>query len=141
MKNLLRLGITCLLLMLAIVSRADAFKDFSVIVNNQEGTLLTDEEISEKAAFNFGVAVDNDGKVSRVAANDAKAVATVSGTLHGEHGSTGLKVVVPNAGNVKITVGQCTYSAKTIVCSRIYILDNVLVVDSIDNRSLYLANM
>ena len=114
MKNLLRLGTTCLLLMLAIVSRADAFKDFSVIVNNQEGTLLTDEEISEKAAFNFGVAVDNDGKVSRVAANDAKAVATVSGTLHGEHGSTGLKVVVPNAGNVKITVGQCTYSAKTI---------------------------
>ena len=43
-KQMKRLGTLCLLLMLAIVSRADGFKDFSVIVNNQEGTLLTAEE-------------------------------------------------------------------------------------------------
>ena len=109
-----RLGTLCLLLMLTIVSRADDFKDFSVIVNNQDGTLLTADEISSKAAVSFGVAVGDDGKVSRVAADDAKAVATVSGTYHSDHGCTGLKVVVPKATNVKITVGQCTYSTKTI---------------------------
>ena len=113
-KQLKRLGTLCLLLMLAIVSRADGFKDFSVIVNNQDGTLLTAEEQVQGTAIDFGVAVADDGAVSRVAADDASAVATVSGKYHSEHGCTELKVVVPNATNVKITVGQCTYSGSTI---------------------------
>ncbi|MBR5749210.1 MAG: InlB B-repeat-containing protein [Prevotella sp.] len=95
------------------VAAAD-FKDFSVIVNNQDGTLLTAEEQSQGTAVAFGVAVAADGKVNRVAADDANAVATVSGKYHSEHGCTALKVVVPNVTNVKITVGQCTYSGKTI---------------------------
>jgi len=113
-KQLTRLGTLCFLLMLTVVSKADGFKDFSVIVNNQEGTVLTPEEQTQGTAVNFGVAVANDGTVSRVAADDASAVATVSGSYHSEHGCTGLKVVVPNATNVKITVGQCTYSGSTI---------------------------
>ena len=113
-KQMKRLGTLCLLLMLAIVSRADGFKDFSVIVNNQDGTLLTAEEQVQGTEINFGVAVDDDGTVSRVAADDASAVATVSGKFHSEHGCTGLQVVVPAATNVKITVGQCTYSPATI---------------------------
>ena len=113
-KQMKRLGTLCLLLMLAIVSRADGFKDFSVIVNNQEGTLLTADEQVQGTEINFGVAVADDGTVSRVAADDASAVATVSGKYHSEHGCTELSVVVPNAGNVKITVGQCTYSSSTI---------------------------
>ena len=115
MKNQLRrLGTMCLLLMLAMVSRADGFKDFGAIVNNQEGTLLTADEQKQGTAVSFGVAVADDGTVSRVAADDASAVATVSGKFHSEHGCTELKVVVPNATNVKITVGQCTYSGSTI---------------------------
>ena len=114
MNKALRFGTMCLLLMLTMVSRADGFKDFSVIVNNQEGTLLTADEQSQGTAINFGVAVDADGNTTRVAADDATAVATVSGKYHGEHGCQELKVVVPNAANVKITVGQCTYSNKTI---------------------------
>ena len=55
-----RLGTLCLLLMLAIVSRADGFKDFSVIVNNQDGTLLTADEQVQGTAINFGVAVADD---------------------------------------------------------------------------------
>ena len=90
------------------------FKDFSVIVNNQDGTLLTVEEQSQGTAVEFGVAIAADGKVSRVAANDANAIATVSGKYHSDHGCTALKVVVPNVTNVKITVGQCTYSGKAI---------------------------
>ena len=104
----------CLLLMLAMVSRADGFKDFGAIVNNDKETLLTADEQAQGTAVSFGVAVADDGTVSRVAADDASAVATVSGKFHSEHGCTELKVVVPNATNVKITVGQCTYSGSTI---------------------------
>ena len=113
-KQMKRLGTLCLLLMLAIVSRADGFKDFGAIVNNQDGTLLTAEEQVQGTAINFGVAVADDGTVSRVAADDASAVATVSGKFHSEHGCQVLQVVVPNATNVKITVGQCTYSPAAI---------------------------
>jgi hypothetical protein len=91
------------------------FKNFSVIVNNdKEGSLLTSAEQVGGTAVSFGVAVDGEGTVSRVAVGDASSVATVSGTYHSDHGCTGLSVVVPVEGNVKITVGQCTYSSNTI---------------------------
>ena len=112
-KQMKRLGTLCLLLMLAIVSQADGFKDFSVIVNNQDGTLLTADEQVQGTAINFDVAVTDDGTV-RIGDEDVIGVATVSGKYHSEHGCTELKVVVPDAGNVKITVGQCTYSGSTI---------------------------
>ena len=112
----LRLFVWLFLAMLGMAQNAAAadFKDFSVIVNNQDGTLLTAEEQVQGTAVNFGVAVAADGTVSRVAADDASAVATVSGTYHSDHGCTGLQVVVPVTSNVKITVGQCTYSSNEI---------------------------
>ena len=112
MKQMLML----FLVMLGMAQSAVAadFKDFSVIVNNQDGTLLTAGELVQGTAVNFGVAVAADGTVSRVAADNASAVATVSGKYHNDHGCTNLKVVVPNVTNVKITVGQCTYSGKAI---------------------------
>ena len=109
-----RMAAMCLLLMLATVGRAGTFKDFAVIVNNQEGTLLTSDEQVQGTDINFGVAVADNGTVSRVAADDASSVATVSGKYHSDHGCTGLKVVAPVEGSVKILVGQCTYSGKTI---------------------------
>ncbi len=114
-KHLARLGTLCLMLLLSAVSQAADFKDFSAIVNNQEGTLLTSEEQKQGTEVSFGVAVADDGTVSRVAADDASAVATISGKYHSEHGCTALKVVVPVSGSVDITVGQCTYSKKAIV--------------------------
>lgn len=95
--------------------KATTFKDFGAIVNNQEGTLLTADEQVQGTAVNFGVAVADDGTVSRVEANDATAVATVSGKYHSDHGCTELKVTVPVEEPVKITVGQCTYSSSAIV--------------------------
>ena len=108
----------CLILALMGMSQsavAADFKDFSVIVNNQGGTLLTSEEQVQGTAVEFGVAVAADGTVSRVAAGDASSVATISGKYHSDHGCTNLKVVVPVPGNVTILVGQCTYSGKDIV--------------------------
>ena len=112
-----RLGTLCLLLTLAIVSRADGFKDFSVIVNNQEGTLLTAEEQVQGTAIDFGVDVADDGTTVRRDIGEGEQVLTagkVIGNYHSEHGCTNLKVIVGNATNVKITVGQCTYSPATI---------------------------
>ena len=114
MKTKQLMFVLVLLLCGTMTSWAD-FKDFSVQVNNQDGTLLTLEEIATQGtAFEFGVAVAADGTVSRVAADDASSVATVSGKYHSDHGATGLKVVVPVDGTVKITVGQCTYSSNAI---------------------------
>ncbi len=108
-----------LLLFMAIVMSSSGawaeFKDFSAILNNQEGTLLNASEQTQGTAVTFGVAVDADAKSVRVAADDASAVATISGTYHNDHGMTGLVVTVPVEGSVKIIVGQCTYSSSAIV--------------------------
>ena len=90
------------------------FKNFAVIVNNQDGTLLTTDEQVQGTAVSFGVAVDADGNTIRVDVDDAKSIATVSGNYHSEHGMTNLKVVTAVPGPVKILVGQCTYSSKQI---------------------------
>ena len=90
------------------------FQDFAAIVNNQTGTLLTDEEQVQGTAVEFGIAVDAEGNTTRVAADDASSIATISGKYHSEHGLTGMKVVVPVPGNVNILIGKCTYSGNTI---------------------------
>ena len=90
------------------------FKDFSVIVNNQDGTLLTSDEQVQGTAVEFGVAVAADGSTTRVAKDDASSIATISGKFHSEHGCTNLKVITAVPGAVKILVGQCTYSSKVI---------------------------
>lgn len=115
MKKSMRFALMLLLLLAGTVTSWADFKDFSVQVNNQEGTLLTSEEFATQGtAFEFGVAVAADGTVSRVAADDASSVATVSGKYHSDHGATGLKVVVPVEGTVKITIGQCDYTSNVI---------------------------
>lgn len=115
MKKSMRFALMLLLLLAGTVTSWADFKDFSVQVNNQDGTLLTSEETATQGtAFEFGVAVAADGTVSRVAADDASSVATVSGKYHSDHGSTGLKVVVPVEGTVKITIGQCDYANNVI---------------------------
>lgn len=103
-----------LLIMGTMMSWAD-FKNFSAVLNNQDGTLLTAEEQVQGTAVSFGVAVDDAGNTTRVAADDATAVATISGKYHSDHGMTNLVVTVPVSGNVKILVGQCTYSGSDIV--------------------------
>ena len=111
--KLLRLSLLSMLMMLCGNVFAE-FKDFEVIVNNQEGTMLTSNELVQGTSVEFGVAVASDGTVSRVAAGDATSVATISGNYHSDHGLTGMKVVVPVDGNVTIIVGQCTYSGSEI---------------------------
>ena len=116
-KQLLRLSTLCLLFILGMTQQATAaeFRDFSVILNNQEGTMLTPEEQVQGTDVAFGVAVAEDGTVSRVALDDASAVARVIGKYHSEHGVTKLLVEADVDGPVKIYVGQCTYSTSNII--------------------------
>ena len=89
-------------------SAAD-FANFGIIINNQEGTILTDaEKAAEGNAVSFGVAVDG-STVSRVDVSHASSIATVTGNFHSDHGLTNFQCVVAVPGTVKITLGNCTY--------------------------------
>lgn len=114
MRKITKLFLTFLLLMVGTAVSLAAFKDFSVQVNNQDGTFLTADEQVQGTAFKFGVAVSGDGTSSRVAADDASSVATVEGKYHSDHGATGLTVTVPVEGNTIITIGTCTYSTSAV---------------------------
>jgi len=114
MSKFMRLGTLCLLLMLTMVGKAGSFKDFAIIINNQEGTILKEKELVKDTVISFGVAVANDSTY-RVAADDSSAVAIISGKYQGEHGLSNLQVVIPNASNIKILVGQCKNSTSNII--------------------------
>lgn len=109
----------------AVTVMAEAeFADFSAILNNQSGSLLTSAEQVQNTAVNFGIAVDEDGNTVRVAADSPLAFATISGAYHSDHGMTGLSVTTKVSGNVKISVGECTYSG------------NVITVKNADNQTV-----
>lgn len=82
--------------------------NFSATLN--AAGLLTADEVSDKANFNFGLTSNGE----RVAANAGNAVATLSGKYHNDHGCTGLTVTANVTKPVKITIGQCTYSTSQV---------------------------
>lgn len=87
------------------------FRD--VVIENAVN-LLSDDEIANKTAVTMGVAVANDGTVSRVEADADNAVATISGAYHSNHGIGNAVVTVPVEGTVKIGVGECKYGKITV---------------------------
>lgn len=89
--------------------------DFAVVLNNQSGTLLTAEEQVQGVAVNFGVAVAEDGTVSRVAADATEAVAVISGKFHSEHGLNNFVATVKVDGAVKVGLGMCTYGSNATI--------------------------
>ena len=115
MKKTFRTFLTLLLLIMGTTMSWADFKNFSAVLNNQDGTLILAEEQVQDTPVSFGVAVDDAGNTTRVAADDASSVATISGNFYNDHGMTGLSVTVPVEGNVKITVGQCTYGSANVV--------------------------
>lgn len=114
-KNISRIVLALLMMVVAIPASA-AFKDFKIDLTayNDASSLLTADEVSNNANFEFGIAVADDGTISRVDKADASATAVISGKYHNDHGCTGVKLVVPVDGAVKIGVGNCTYSGHTV---------------------------
>ena len=94
------------------------FKDFSLILNNENGTILTaDEMAAQDTDFAFGISVSDEGTVSRIATDATEYAAQVTGKFWNDHGSTQVKLVVPVDGPVKVTVGTCTYSDHNLLVS------------------------
>lgn len=85
------------------------FTDFKLILNNQEGTLLTADEIAEKKSVEFGFVVAADGTVTRVDKDAAECTGTVKGGYHSEHGLTNFSMTVKVEGSVKVGMGTCAW--------------------------------
>ena len=105
MKQMLML----FLMMLGIAQSASAFSDIKVDLTN--GFLTNaDEQVQWQQLPDIGIAVAQDGTVSRVAADAADAAAVLSGKWHSnEHGWANFKAVVPVEGPVKISMGTCAW--------------------------------
>ncbi len=104
------------LMMLGMVQTASAFKDIKVDLTN--GNLLTSEEKVQwqDLAAPIGIAVADDGTVSRVAADAADAVATLNGAYHSDdHGWARFSATVPVEGPVKISMGSCAWGGDVTV--------------------------
>lgn len=91
------------------------FSDFSAILNNQSGSLLTSAEQVQGTSVNFGIAVDEDGNTIRVAADSPLSIATISGKYHSEHGLQNFKTIVKVPGKVKIKLGTCQWGGNVTI--------------------------
>lgn len=91
-----------------------AFKDIKVDLTN--GNLLTAEEIASKNTVTFGVAVADDGSVSRVPQGDASSAITLTGKYHSpEHGWGNFSSTVAVEGPVRISMGTCAWGGDVTV--------------------------
>ncbi|MCR4853225.1 MAG: Ig-like domain-containing protein [Prevotella sp.] len=110
-----RWGILCLLLLVPLFASAQtSFKDFKVDLTN--GNLLTETEISEKSALSLGIAVADDGTISRVADDATDAVAVLKGKFHSnEHGWQNFSATVTVPGPVRISFGTCAWGGDVTV--------------------------
>ncbi|MBQ8463598.1 MAG: Ig-like domain-containing protein [Prevotella sp.] len=85
-----------------------AFRDFGTELNG----LLTSED---NGNVTFGLAVAEDGTVSRVAADAANAAAVINGKTGNDHGLQNFSATVPVEGAVKITMGTCSWGGEVTV--------------------------
>ena len=91
-----------------------AFKDIKVDLT--KGNLLTAEEIASKNKVTFGLAVADDGSVSRVAQDDASSAITLTGQYHSDdHGWGNFSSTVAVEGPVKISMGTCAWGGNVTV--------------------------
>lgn len=82
----------------------------SAILNNESGTILTSTETAAQGnSFSFGINAAN----SRVNEDADDAVVKISGNFYNDHGSTNITVRVAATGNMKFTLGNCTYNRGT----------------------------
>ena len=91
------------------------FKDFAVDLRDANGGILTPDEVSASQTITFGLSVDENGAVSRVAADAANAVAVITGKAGNDHGLQSFSATVPVSGSVKITMSTCSWGGDVTV--------------------------
>lgn len=87
---------------------------FGLILNNSEGSFIAASDQVQGTEFTYGIAIAENGTASRVAADAAEAVATISGKFHSEHGCENVVLTVPVKGYTLVTAGSCTYGSRTV---------------------------
>ena len=108
MKNQILRNVLMFVMLLGMLPASAAFKDIKIDLTN--GNLLTADEISSQGMVKFGVAVADDGTISRVAADDASAAIVLNGKFHSnEHGWGNFSATVAVEGPVKISMGTCAW--------------------------------
>lgn len=96
------------------ISASAAFKDIKLDLT--DGAFLTEEEISSKSAFSFGVAIAADGTPTRVAVDDATANIMLNGKYHSnEHGWGNFSATVNVEGPVKVSMGSCAWGGDVLI--------------------------
>lgn len=91
-----------------------AFKDIKVDLTN--GKFLTEDEITNKSALSFGIAIGDNGTQTRVAADDATANIVLNGKFHSnEHGWGNFSATVAVEGPVKISMGSCAWGGDVTI--------------------------
>ena len=80
-----------------------------MILNNETGSMLTSDEQVQGTQVSFGINASNE----RVDEDADDAVVVVSGKYWNDHGFNGVNVTVKATGNMKFTIGNCTYNNET----------------------------
>ena len=80
-----------------------------MILNNETGSMITSDEQVQGTQVSFGINAANE----RVEADADDAVVTVSGKYWNEHGFSGVTLTVKATGNMKFTIGNCTFNNET----------------------------
>lgn len=117
MKQQFKSCVWLILMLLGMTQTANAaFQNFAVELRDASGGILTSDETSNSQTITFGLAVDvTTGAVSRVAADDASAVAVITGKTGNNHGLQSFSATVPVDGNVKITMSTCSWGGEVKV--------------------------
>lgn len=96
-----------------IVKSADltptGYQDFAI--NLQKQGLLTTDEFESKSNTSFGVYIDKNGGMHRVASDSELANFILNGKYHNDHGWLAFSAKVPVEGPVKIGMGTCQFGS------------------------------
>ena len=97
--------------LLGVLPATAAFKDVKIDFTNDKVMTSADADITT-----IGIAIADDGTVSRVAADDATANLTVTGKYHSaQHGLANFSATIAVDGPVKIGMGSCAWGGDVTI--------------------------
>ncbi|MBP5257406.1 MAG: Ig-like domain-containing protein [Prevotella sp.] len=105
----------CLMLLGMVQTVKAEFRDFAIADLSGAGSLITSDEWSAGQAITFGIALDQAGGTTRVAADAENAIAVITGKPGNNHGLQNFSATVPVDGSVKITMSTCSWGNNVTV--------------------------
>ena len=90
------------------------WKDISIDLTTSDFLEESEKDTENRVTVSLGLVVEEDGTLTRVAADNASANIVLDGKYWNDHGWNGFKATVPVEGSVKIGVGSCNYAGQTV---------------------------